>query len=272
MGRAEKSRDEEYFAIVAKCLRVCAAYRPMFGKGTGKGQTLEQFRTLYGADPFYNWVGLDSPLLYAAHKAAGGMTSIYRQLGMGAERVIQKVLEHSLGLSSEDVRWSYSVPGPRDEARKLSLDGRVEVAKIRDKTARTRVQAWLDEASARAMVAKPLRRSLVGLVMEVRQGYKSKDSKRQNADIANAANAYAHLYLPTLVLLSTQIDGDLALRYSQAQWLILVGTTRGAPLDSTYAFFREVIGYDLAGFFERNSQRIKAELETVLTALLQPEA
>ena len=31
---------------------------------------------------------------------------------------------------------------------------------------------------------------LKGTVFEVRQGYKSKDSKRQNADIANAATAY----------------------------------------------------------------------------------
>jgi hypothetical protein len=34
---------------------------------------------MYGADPFCSWVGLDSPLMYAAHKAAGGMTSVYRQ-------------------------------------------------------------------------------------------------------------------------------------------------------------------------------------------------
>jgi len=31
---------------------------------------------MYRSDPFYNWVGLDNPLMYAAHKAAGGMTSI----------------------------------------------------------------------------------------------------------------------------------------------------------------------------------------------------
>jgi len=32
----------------------------------------------------------------------------------------------------------------------------------------------------------PTRQSLQGGVFEVRQGYKSKDSKRQNADVANA--------------------------------------------------------------------------------------
>ena len=43
-------------------------------------------------------------------------------------------------------------------------------------------------------------------MFEVRPGYKSKDSKRQNADVSNAANAYTHQYLPVVVLLSTQID------------------------------------------------------------------
>lgn len=32
---------------------------------------LERFTALYGADPLYHWVGLDSPLMFAAHNAAG---------------------------------------------------------------------------------------------------------------------------------------------------------------------------------------------------------
>ena len=40
--------------------------------GTGAGYNLEQFKVLYQADPFYNWFGLDNPLMYAAHKAAVG--------------------------------------------------------------------------------------------------------------------------------------------------------------------------------------------------------
>ena len=52
-----------------------------------------------------------------------------------------------------------------------------------------------------------------GTVFEVRQGYKSKDSKRQNADLANAAAAYTQLYLPVLVVMSLQFDTDLRSRY-----------------------------------------------------------
>jgi hypothetical protein len=56
---ARKSpKDDEYVEVVARALRVCAAYKPKFGKGKKAGLTLEQFQEVYGGDPFYNWVGL----------------------------------------------------------------------------------------------------------------------------------------------------------------------------------------------------------------------
>jgi ketopantoate hydroxymethyltransferase len=105
-------------------------------------------------------------------------------------------------------------------------------------------------------------------VFEVRQGYKSKDSKRQNADVSNAANAYAYQYLPVVTLLSTQIDSDVAERYRRARWLLLVGNTAGSPWDSTYVFTRDVVGYDLAAFFQRNAASLRATVEGVLRSLL----
>jgi hypothetical protein len=45
----------------------------MFGHGKKGGLTLGEFQTMYGGGPFYNWIGLDSPLMYAAHKAAGDL-------------------------------------------------------------------------------------------------------------------------------------------------------------------------------------------------------
>ena len=43
------------------------------------------------------------------------------------------------------------------------------------------------------------------------------------------------------------------------------------PLISTYDFMRDVVGYDLAAFFKRNSKTLRSEIDTVLTALLAPE-
>jgi hypothetical protein len=119
-------------------------------------------------------------------------------------------------------------------------------------------------------LSSDIRPQLKGAVFEVRQGYKSKDSKRQNGDIGNASNAYTSFYIPSILLFSTQIDNSLARRYTQARWLLLSGTTVDDPTVSTYAFCRDVLGYDLASFFERHSPRLKAELETILHLLLEP--
>jgi hypothetical protein len=266
------AHDEEYFEILARALRVCAEYKPKFGQGRAGGFTLEQFRKMYGADPFYSWIGLDSPMMYAAHKAAGGMTSIYRQIGIGGQWVFNKVLQHTMGLTEAQANWTYEVPTTAGTTRKLSLDGRIDLSDVGDKAKRDRIQAWMLESFKRLKIDPKKENSpKKGVVFEVRQGYKSKDSKRQNADIANAAHAYVEGYMPSVVLLSLQIDGDVAARYTEARWLLLVGTNGGATTDSTYAFCRDVLGYDLEKFFERNSKRLKAELEKVLTTLLKPD-
>ncbi len=264
------SRDQEYFEILAGAVRVCAQYKPKFGQG-GEGLTLQQFEVLYGSDPFYNWMGLNSPMMYAAHKAAGGMTSIYRQIGMGGPWVFNKVLQNALGLTEVQANWKYMVPNTTGGNRPLSLDGRIDLADIQDAAKTKRVKRWLEDGLRKVLVDPAAENApKKGVVFEVRQGYKSKDSKRQNADIANAAHAFVEGYLPAVVVLSTQIDGDLVIRYTQARWLLLTGTKGGTPTDSTYAFCRDILGYDLAGFFERNSARFKAELEKVLIALLKP--
>jgi hypothetical protein len=260
--------DAEYLKILTDAIYVCAEYRPRFGHPRKSGFTLADFQELYGADPFYCWFGLNSPLMYAAHRAAGGMTSIYRQIGIGCERLFSRILRDALKLDEQAVRWSYTVPtSGSGRKRVLSLDARIPTGKLSPGHRADVVLSWLAEAANRLDLPKRVSRGLRGAVFEVRQGYKSKDSKRQNADIANAANAYAHQYLPVAAILSTQIDSDVADRYRRARWLLLVGTTSGSPWDSTYVFMRDVIGYDLASFFERKRNDLKAAVDAVLRSL-----
>lgn len=262
--------EEDYFQLLAEPIRMCSRYRPMFGQGQDGGLTLDEFRSLYGADLFYHWVGLDSPLMYAAHRVAGGMTSIYRQVGIGCERLLRRLLVNTLGLSEEQATWEYLVPASSGKPRRLSLDGRIDFDNVRDDVALRRVRRWVSDSAERALVPPEARTKLKGAVFEVRQGYKSMDSKRQNADIANASSAYAHGYIPVLLLFSSQIDEDLIERYAEARWVILRGVLPGSSVDSTFSFAREVLGYDLAAFLERNSHRLKAELESVASSLLAP--
>lgn len=268
--KIDRSKDSIYLGIIQEAINKCREYRPKFGLEGKAGQTIESFTTAYGQDPFYHWLGLDSPLVYAAHRAAGGITSVYRQIGIACQWVFSRILQDSLGLTVQDSSWNYTVPSAvKGIDRKLSLDGRIPLASLTNKSQIERIVKWLDQAAQIVALDKSARKRMQGAVFEVRQGYKSADSKRQNADIANAANAYARGYLPVVLLFSSQIPQGIAERYAKAQWLMLRGTLSGCPTDSTYAFCRDVLGYDLAGFFERNSNQIRFHVEAVLRDLLQ---
>lgn len=182
--------DKKYLNILRDSIRVCQNYKPKLGHGKNGGYSLSEFQQLHRSDPFYCWMGLDHPLMYAAHKAAGGMTSIYRQIGIGCEKVFRAILQDTLELSDEEVTWSYVIPTSQGKTRTLSLDGRIPLDALKHDEQRVRITRWLYESCERLDVDRDIRQSLKGIVFEVRQGYKSKDSKRQNADIANAATAY----------------------------------------------------------------------------------
>jgi hypothetical protein len=265
----QRATDKEYLEIILNRIRVCREYRPTFGQG--HKISLQEFRQLYSSDTFYSWFGLNDPLVYAAHRAAGGITSIYRQIGVGCEELFRRILQDHLGLSETQAKWSYEVAAPSGRKRRLSLDGRAQLSDIVPESRHKAVGEWLAEASAYLQVAPEVASILKGAVFEVRQGYKSKDSKRQNADMANAATAYSQGYLPVLIVLSTQIDSDIAERYEHAKWLLLQGHLAGSFVRSTYAFVSEVIGYDLVGFFQRNSPALKDTITEILQALLTAE-
>lgn len=268
----QQESDQRHLAYLINAIRVCAGYRPKLGHGAEKGCSLREFQKMYRSDPFYNWIGLDNPLMYAAHKAAGGMTSIYRQIGIGCESLFRQILQDSLALSDTEVNWSYTVNQGRSKKRTLYLDARIPTDGVANPQKRRAIMQWVADAAEELGVAERVAATLQGVVFEVRQGYKSKDSKRQNADIANAATAYTKAYLPCVAILSLQIDDDIALRYRNEKWVLLTGSiTEKSPQKSLYAFMRSVVGYDLAAFFQRHSEVLKTEVNAVLSKLLSSE-
>ena len=120
-------------------------------------------------------------------------------------------------------------------------------------------------------LAHPIREAVTGVVFEVRQGYKSKDSKRQNVDIANASNAYANGYIPCLMVMSSQIDDDIFTRYNAAKWAMLQGVIGATEINSTFLFFRNVIGFDFVEFMSLNRQYFKENIANVLDRLMRAE-
>lgn len=231
---------------------------------------MDAFQELYRSDAFYNWFGLGSPLMYAAHRAAGGMTSIYRQIGIGCERLFRQILIDELGLSPDEARWSHKIPARGGRNRTLYLDGRIPINAIENPERRDAVEFWINRNADKLEISRPIKENLKGVVFEVRQGYKSKDSKRQNADIVNATAAYTNAYLPCVSVLSGQIDEDIEVRYRREKWAVLTGAADFEDdVSSVYAFMKHVVGYDLAAFFERNSGTFREELDRVLRSLLE---
>lgn len=259
--------DVVYRRLLLAPLAECARYRPAFGQEGEEGVDLPQFRTLYGSDPLYHWIGLDSDLMYAAHKAAGGMTSIYRQLGVGCERLLRAVIQDCLSLSESDVAWSYQYDKGNGGMAVHKLDARILAEHIQDRNARRRVLDWVYASARRLGLPEARASAFVGAVFEIRQGYKSADSKRQGADIRFGIRARddANL-LPVIAIVSTQASDVVCRRYSDNHLLVLRGTLAGQ--DSTFEFYRSVVNYDLAAFFQRNTDEIRAAFQEIIARLL----
>lgn len=256
-------------SLILEKLNICNNYQPKFG--TGKTVTLADFKQIYGQDAFYSWFGLDNPMLYAAHRAAGGITSIYRQLGIACEVIFQQILQDELELLPEQVKWIYEIETNSGTSRKLSLDGRIVYEHVKDRTKRDRIKGWVEEFAFKLGVSSKIIQAFDGVVFEIRQGYKSKDSKRQNADISNITSAYARGYFPVFAVLSMQIDNDVAIRYKNNKCAVLVGSLDNSSFESTYAFCEQVLGYDLADFFKRNSQVLRKVIGKIIETLLESD-
>ncbi|MBM4432030.1 MAG: hypothetical protein FJ026_17030, partial [Chloroflexi bacterium] len=158
--------DSKYRALLVRYIRVCAQYKPKLGHGAKAGYSLPDFQKLYRSDPFYSWLGLDNPLMYAAHKAAGGMTSIYRQIGIGCEALFRQIVQDCLGLDEADVKWSYTLPKSGGKRRTLHLDACIPTAKVQDAARRQKIEQWILETARQMDIVPRIARTLSGIVFE----------------------------------------------------------------------------------------------------------
>ncbi len=262
------TQESRYLELLLSPLDKCADYRPKFGSESSSGVSLDGFKRLYGNDPFYHWIGLDSDLMYAAHKAAGGMTSIYRQLGAGCEQLFRELIRDSFGLTVPQVTWSYVVEKKDKTNGTLTLDARIDVAHILDMTKVSQVTQWLQRTGQFLKLSNDRVSQIRGAIFEARQGYKSADAKRVNADLGFGLNASFDNYLPVFAVISTQASKSVLRRYRNNKMLVLTGIISDDDTVSTFAFFKNVVGFELDKFFERNSIAMRERCNLVLEALL----
>lgn len=260
--------DSQYKEVFLTPLRECLHYVPQLGGNTEQGINLDRFQTMYGADPLYSWIGLDSPAMYAAHKAAGGITSVYRQLGIGCERLARAVFRDALHLSHEQLLWGYDVVNDGGRVSRITLDAKIDLIEVSDIARRDLIQQWIVQTGTSIGITPSKCALLRGAVFEVRQGYKSADSKRQNADLRSALKASQQDFLPIVMVISSQINSTVQRRYTSSGLSIMVGKSEGPITKNTFTFYRDVIGYDLAAFFDRNKDAFRSEVQAIVSSLL----
>jgi hypothetical protein len=83
-------------------------------------------------------------------------------------------------------------------------------------------------------------------------------------------NASIQKYLPVLAIMSTQASQAVVRRYMSSKMLVLTGVLSDDATASTFAFFRQVVGFELDAFFERNSKKMRTRCTTALNGLLDP--
>ena len=71
------------------------------------------------------------------------------------------------------------------------------------------------------------------------------------------------------MVMSAQIDDDIVTRYRQAKWLILQGYLGTSSLYSTYDFYKDVVGFDLASFMTDNQEQFQQEIHSILDRLMR---
>lgn len=258
--------DKKYMDIILEPLRKCADYKPKFG--SAEELDLNGFMNLYNDDIIYSSVGLNSPLMYSAHKAAGGMTSIYRQLGVGCENLVKTIIRDELNLTKDQTSWIYEIKDENGKTKKLTLDARIDINDLSGER-KLIFKAWLEKAALSLGINEP--EKLNGVIFEIRQGYKSADAKRQNADLNFAIRAKNNNYLPAVMVVSSQVSDPVIKRYKAAAILVLTGNNNIDDSVGTLSFFDNIIGFSLEQFFIRNNEMLQKETNLILKKLLSPD-
>jgi len=263
---ATSINDKELLSVFLDPIRKSGKYKPAFGLGRKTGISLNEFEEIYSEDLFYNWIGLNTSSVYSAHKAAGGLTSVYRQIGVGAESLFRLIVVASLQVPREDVSWNYSYTKANGKEGVHTLDALIKHSMGGKKY--PKILDWLN--GSKKFLSLSQSTNLDGAVFEVRQGYKSADSKRQNADLRFGMRSYQVDLLPVVCVFSSQVSFPVIKRYRSDGMLVLTGVDSSDPYLSTFAFVKDVLGYDMESFFSRNSTEIQSTVQSVVNRLLSP--
>jgi len=202
-----------------------------------------QFSALISKDPAFADLGLADERYIVARVGGNLVTSLHRKIGDMYEGLFQALLLFRFGLTPEQTKYQAKVKiGNRVQLR--STDGMIPMDRLST--------VELPRLDSRWKRSK-------GLAFEVRSCYQIGDSKRIQADYDMALHLKAESLWPVmLVFCSTSLHSPI-IRLSKS-WALFQG-------EETFAFLRDLTGFDLARFMHGNSEILRSIIEQALSKI-----
>jgi hypothetical protein len=153
---------------------------------------------------------------------AGGLTSVYRQIGVGTEHLLRAIIRDSLGLTAEETTWSYRYRKPNGKTGVHSLDAKISFADLSDAQRRIFIE-WMEVVGPH-----------VDLTPANGSGYKVSFLKSGKVIKARTLNVRMRIYVRHECLsggiascihdLSQQVSETVIDRYRKDKMAVLTGT------------------------------------------------
>lgn len=203
---------------------------------------------------FIPWSRISS---YVKAKIGGAyIVSLDRKLGDIYEECVKEIVKTKLGLSDEDMQYSYVLKvGGRETERKL--DCKILLEDIQDKEARDRVERVIQQEAQHMLHPKQYR----GIGLEIRFCYQIGDSKRIQADLDMAKSLESDNILPVmLIFCNISLQSPIKRFRERSPWHVKEGL-------EAYKFLKKLTGFDLYNFLKSYRKVIMDKVEAIFERL-----
>lgn len=227
--------EEKLLDIAVSHIRRVLKFSP-YKRYTGI-RSREEFQVLLSKDPALGVFGLDDERYVIARVGGNLVTSLHRKIGDLYEAILAQLLKETYRVENAELHFSVKVRiGERLQVR--STDGLIKKEQYNSRTP----ERWLP---------------FDGVGFELRSCYQIGDSKRIQADYDMALALSSFNIRPVmLIMCSTSLKSPVT-RLSQS-WELYEGV-------KSFELIHSITGFDLHDFLHRNSDRLKAEVDCVLS-------
>jgi hypothetical protein len=205
----------------------------------------------YKNDPVFSLFLLDSKDIVLARDRGAFVMSITRKLGDLYQNCVNEILKYSLGLSSEQIKYSAHIAG-----EERSLDCRVSLKDLGSEH-QQRIRKIIKDITSAHRDKYHGKVDFDGLGFEIRYCYQIGDSKRIQADLHMANNLFENNILPVmLIFCSTSLPGPVRRFRNRSYWTVKEGL-------ESYNFVYDLTGFNFLSFLKEDP-KARSVIESIM--------